>query len=743
MGRESKYRVLGGGSNSNKSSSNQKQQQKLSSSSSTTNAKTTERQSTKKSSSSAAASFLESSSSNSAGVPLGCMSGVFNLFDFQFSSFNHQMCFKPNNTVSRHEHEDKPQKPIQGVEAPRNSLESDNETFISSSSEMKEEDFGFPNIGIRVHTKVGRKEGHSEFSSSESSNSPCIKTPSLVARLMGLDSPLPDQSPTPPSSTSSIPGKTIKTHRRYQYLQESINARGGGGRGFDSRSLPDDTPRISSARKSDVYFDPSRLSLQINKENDQESDYFSSRSSIDSVASLNSLILKKKLAARKRGESNETENVTRSPSHYARQIVKQVKESVSRKMGRDITNITTSNVSTTTRKSSVEPELVTVIKPKRPSSRLNRNGGGGNDQDLISSSCSPRLRFLETKNVNNSKSVVSSNSSSTTPGAASVFRQDQYDSIKDSPRLVVSKASSISSPKPLPLPSPPLPKPTTITASRHSSKPKLPQHQTMEKCKKASCERFTQRKEKSPLPTNKSSLNLSAHKKCKKSLSPSPSPSSPLAEDEKNIVISTKSVIHSNSTSFLVRYDNHRQREDKLSAEFRYVSRILKCTGIEPDTVVSITRWFSPSHPLDPSMFNHLEDFYNSTSSSTNGHHQNRSNRRLLFNLVDEILVGILRSYLNMKPWMNTTMNNYLIKKKKLMRGDQLLKEICKQIEKSPCANCLILQDIDALIEKDLPHNANLRTVPVLEEGESIVCEIERDILDSLVHELALMAFHG
>ncbi|KAI3928872.1 hypothetical protein MKW92_043683, partial [Papaver armeniacum] len=80
------------------------------------------------------------------------MSGVFNLFDFQFSSFNHQMCFKPNNnnsTVSRHEHEDKPQKPIQGVEAPRNSLESeeegDNETFISSSSEMKEEDFGFPN----------------------------------------------------------------------------------------------------------------------------------------------------------------------------------------------------------------------------------------------------------------------------------------------------------------------------------------------------------------------------------------------------------------------------------------------------------------------------------------------------------------------------------------------------------------------------------------------------------------------
>lgn len=122
MGRESKYRVLGGGSNSNESSSNQKQQQKLSSSSSSssttnTNANTARRSTKKSSSSAAAASFLESTSSNSASVPLGCMSGVFNLFDFQFSSFNHQMCFKPNNsnsTVSRHEHEDKPQKPIQG-----------------------------------------------------------------------------------------------------------------------------------------------------------------------------------------------------------------------------------------------------------------------------------------------------------------------------------------------------------------------------------------------------------------------------------------------------------------------------------------------------------------------------------------------------------------------------------------------------------------------------------------------------
>ncbi|MCL7044573.1 hypothetical protein MKW94_009815, partial [Papaver nudicaule] len=634
------------------------------------------------------------------------------------------------------------------VEAPRNSLESeeegDNETYISSSSEMKEDDFGFPNIGIRVHTKVGStKEG----SSSESSNSPCIKTPSLVARLMGLDSPLPEQSPTPPSSSSSVPGKSIKTHRRYQYLQESINARGGGG-GFDS-------PRISSARKSDVYFDPSRLSLQINKENDQESEYFSSRSSVDSIASLNSLILKKKLAARKRGESNETENVTRSPGHYARQIVKQVKESVSRKMGRDITNITASNVSTTTttttnataRKSSVEADLVTVIKPRRPS-RLNRNATG-NDQDSISSSCSPRLRFQDTKNVSTNKSVVTNPSSTTTPRATTVIYQDQCN-MSNSPRLV-SKSSSISSPRPLPLPlpPPPVPKPATITESKRSVKPKLPQHQTMEKCKKATCERFTQPKEKkSSLPTK--SLNLSAHKKCKQSLSPSqspprpPFPSSPLSEDTKNIIISTKSVIHSDSTSFQVRYDNHRQREDKLSAEFRYVSRILKCTGIESDTVVSITRWFSPSHPLDPSMFNHLEDFYNSTSSNrSSSGYQNRSNRRLLFNLVDEILVDILRPYLNMKPWMNTSMDNYLIKKKKLMRGNQLLKEICLQIEKSPCANCLILQDIDALIEKDLPHNANLRTVPVLEEGESIVCEIERDILDSLVHELALMAFHG
>ncbi|OVA00157.1 protein of unknown function DUF4378 [Macleaya cordata] len=693
MGRE-KYRVLGGG----KRGSNREQ---------TTTTATT--------------------------VPSGCMSGVLHFFDFhhfQFSSLNQQLvCFKPTNNVDSfiQEEEEQPNiTNIKGVEAPRNSLESEenlimggaDETVLLSSSEMnKEEDFVFP-VGIRVHTKVVHQgEGISDFSSSESSNSPCIKTPNLVARLMGLDL-LPEAlSPSPSSACSSIHTRSTKTHHG-NYLQDSIN--GGYGSHHQllrtrhndiagSRSLPD-TPRISSARRSDV--DPSRLSLQINKENmSEELDYFSARSSVDSIRSLNSFSLKK--SRKREWKSEETEN--RSPSHYARQIVKQVKESVSRKMGRDITNLTNNNNNINSKTKPIDAETQTVTRTKK-TSRLNRTG------DDSTPSCSPRLRFLETKNT---KPVSTS--------------QDQNSNLSPRP---ISKPPPIS-------PAPPPPQPLPRQQSKVPAKPKLqrlPQHQTIEKCKKASCERFTQRKEVASPASKKANLNLSEHKKCKKSSStlskdlsispsptPTPTPTSMFQSSKPN-----SSQFKSNS-SIQGSYDHHHHRDDKFTgsvAEFRYVSRILKCTGIETNTYVSITRWFSPSHPLDPSIFHHLEESFFPTGSL-----KHRSNRRLIFNLVDEILVEILRPYLNMKPWILKNYSNKMMIKNKLMRGDQLLQKIWLEIQNSPLSNCEILQDIDALIEKDLPPDANMRTFPIFEEGESIVFEIEKDILDSLVHELALSAF--
>lgn len=61
------------------------------------------------------------------------------------------------------------------------------------------------------------------------------------------------------------------------------------------------------------------------------------------------------------------------------------------------------------------------------------------------------------------------------------------------------------------------------------------------------------------------------------------------------------------------------------------------------------------------------------------------------------------------------------------------------RIQSLPSANCQVLEDIDALIDKDLRKKELGIRGRVFEEeeeeGESIVLEIERDIFESLVHE--------
>lgn len=73
------------------------------------------------------------------------------------------------------------------------------------------------------------------------------------------------------------------------------------------------------------------------------------------------------------------------------------------------------------------------------------------------------------------------------------------------------------------------------------------------------------------------------------------------------------------------------------------------------------------------------------------------------------------------------------------MNGLELINTLCMRIQSLPSANCQVLEDIDALIDKDLRKKELGIRGRVFEEeeeeGESIVLEIERDIFESLVHE--------
>lgn len=163
--------------------------------------------------------------------------------------------------------------------------------------------------------------------------------------------------------------------------------------------------------------------------------------------------------------------------------------------------------------------------------------------------------------------------------------------------------------------------------------------------------------------------------------------------------------------------------------ELEYITRTLRRTGIDRDTPISYAKWFSPSHPLDPSIFYFLEHFA-VTSTRPRNPPENlalRCNRKLLFHLVDEILADILKPHINLKPWLC----RYPIQSPRNLKGSELIGELSRRIERFPLAKCLVLEDIDALVAGDFPETATQTG----EEGEGIVTEIERGILETLLTE--------
>ncbi|XP_052210577.1 uncharacterized protein LOC127813574 isoform X2 [Diospyros lotus] len=158
-------------------------------------------------------------------------------------------------------------------------------------------------------------------------------------------------------------------------------------------------------------------------------------------------------------------------------------------------------------------------------------------------------------------------------------------------------------------------------------------------------------------------------------------------------------------------------------AELQYIKRILKCTGIINNVNtddVSFPKFHSPAHPLHPSIFHHLE----LSSVAKHSHLKHRCNRKLLFQLLDELLAEI------MKPSMNAHHGRRL-------KGSQLIEELSSRIRS------FVSEDIDGLIEKDFGRKEGEGWGEFEEEGEAIVAELEGEMVDWLVHETAMEVLWG
>ncbi|KAK7270528.1 hypothetical protein RIF29_23740 [Crotalaria pallida] len=694
-----------------------------------------------------------------ADIPTGCMCAVFQAFDFHpfhfsLNQHHHQQqqpsSFNPssldNNSQDLH-------GVPKGAEAPRNSLESEDGTVSSNSLDEK---LKIPK-NIRIKTSGGSTRARggnvSTDVSSELISSPGTKTPTLVARLMGLDL-LPDALHSSSSSSSSCistPNQQgyhhlphIHHHLRQRQHDFQLTKHRNSTGSYNNNNNASGTRYLhETPRSSDV--EHRRLSLQINKENLERKDMDLPRFSFS-----------------KRKCDDENFNA-RSPSHYARQIVKQVKESVSRKVGVDITNTVKS-------REKEREEFVTQLRLKK--SLKKSSGKNSLDESNSSpgkhsnSSYSPRLsRFMDTKHK-----------TSTKPSSPLTQKDENTSPKQPSPSSLVNIEAQVSrvltKAKPQALPEQELQdqKPVSIkckknnTNEKFSSRLNKPQQKTSSIRKKQE-EAFVIRpppaqgrgndiKTKSkrthhPLPTSNVLIN-DINTSMVPNLLPvkmDPSPPATKIPQKQSQVGETRStqlsscssqrykqeaLSHTLSTRGRSATTNDHNKSNGVSTsstdspEFKYIATILsRTTGPHNNNL----QWFSASHPLDPSIFHKLELYpsYNSTLSypenykdcnfTQNNHLGPRSNRRLLFDLVDEVLSEIL---VMKKPKYDDDVNGML-----------LLERVWKRVLSFPRAKCEVLEDIDRLIEINEKEEEEERR----EREEGMVVKIEEKILETLVHE--------
>ncbi|XP_019200202.1 PREDICTED: uncharacterized protein LOC109193830 [Ipomoea nil] len=664
----------------------------------------------------------------------GCMCAVLQLFDlphFQvvLNHHSHRSLSPVSSFV-----QDLPFERPTGLEAPRNSLDMEEPRvglnpaasktmLLGLKQEDEEEAKNLNNISVGINqirtscdSRPSSCKPRSDDFSSECSSSPGgPKTPNLVARLMGLDLLPENASPTFGNSRKSNLQPRTEPRDRARYLLhkdrrsrsfnvlDNADISGGGG----TVSLPE-TPRISLARKSDVDHHH-RLSLQINKENvGEEFDHLSSG---------------KRAARSRRREPREAlrqvdENI-RSPSFYARQIVKQVKESVSRKVGAaaDITiknNLKNHN--------NLDNNQVVLLKPSKPSIFLHDDFSPTKPHQ----SCSPRFRFLEPKTT--TKPPPSNTTDNLKPPPPQPPQK-----VVSKPKCQENKNNNV------------VKKPAAIRSKKEEPFVR-PANNTNHESKKG--KRATPLSSELLNPNNVPTILPALKKDCRPSSSPPPKlPQKPQAHDDalsskrssSQLSSSPSQSYHNPPTTskekeiIIVRDTRHHRNGAAPSgheeAESQYIQRILKRTGVEKDSSVSLAKWYSSSHPLDPSVFHYIELFHH--PAIKNSKLRLRCNRKLVFQLVDELLAGILKPYLGSPVGFRRHMN-----------GSELMETLCLKVRSFPSADCQVLEDIDALIETDMEKSRNGAFYQG-EEEESIVLEIERHVVDELMHETTMVVLEG
>ncbi|KAF3789655.1 hypothetical protein EJ110_NYTH05168 [Nymphaea thermarum] len=151
--------------------------------------------------------------------------------------------------------------------------------------------------------------------------------------------------------------------------------------------------------------------------------------------------------------------------------------------------------------------------------------------------------------------------------------------------------------------------------------------------------------------------------------------------------------------------------------------------------------------PVYPAIFTQLDVFdhrrHDDDDGSMDGRMSNtRSNRKLIFHLVDELLRERLKFHLGMAPWMKTMMT--VLKSPaqgssmKVATGRRLLEAVRADVRGIPSADCKIVHDVDMLVANDVltgHHSSPINDSSTEAFAEAVLFRVGQDISDELVAE--------
>ncbi|CAN6485164.1 unnamed protein product [Victoria cruziana] len=719
---------------------------------------------------------------------VGCMSGVLQLFDFHLRGAIDCTGSPISQASAPSRSDDLAFCCTAGIEAPRNSLEVLPDANSGSPPQLRshrllhghgDEIDDIP-IAFEIFT---RSESARDWTQPDTRR----KRRSVVARLMGLDV-LPDYAENGTAVRRGGEEERRKNSVRVKPVNDS--GRGNGDADFQRlketklkernrefravegtvrqelqplccRSLPE-SPRISSARRSDVE---RRLSLQIQKENIPP---FVNVNYVDSC-SLGSLLRASSSSTmnsdtRKTSPrlvlSSNSPRVGKTREEKAQPRPSGTPPCSPRLKNRGSQENSNAAASTTTIITVVAAAATTTVaKPSlprnkrtyppqstEPRSKSNGLGGGINNSingkpkseglsllrersDAIARvqrqdrAPSPRIRESYVKVADRSNGDAMRKGQRPICEQALLKAHSVISATKDSPRQLRTSAASESSP---------LPRSRRRTAAAVSDIRQDRGSVTTDLCNHLMHHDHSDKERCMDPPPSPSLSSPPAHHD-------SPSSSSLSSFLSSSATTSSASSSYASSSSSF-----SREKNEAFFLVYPYIKTIFEMMGVGSNSRVSLLNWHSPSHPLDPAIFIRLDAFHHrrhDDSAAMDGRMPNtRSNKKLIFHLVDELLKERLKLHMGIAPWM-TMMKSPPSRWPpiKVARGGQLLEAVWADVRGFPSADCKIVHDVDVLVANDVltgHHSSPINDSGSEASAEAVLFRIGREISDELVAEV-------